>query len=60
MFDYKKGVMTNCGSVKHPCRAAAVVVVYGTIALGGGAERARGANDRALRAVRSNLARLTR
>eukprot|EP00964_Phaeocystis_antarctica_P123595 scaffold87284_cov67-Phaeocystis_antarctica.AAC.10 len=51
--------MTNCGSVKHPCRAAAVVVVHGTIAIGGGTERARSTNGRVLRAVLSNLARLT-
>ena len=52
-------VVFSC-SVKCPYRAAAVVVAHSTVALGGGTERARGANDRALRAVLSNLARLTR
>ena len=52
-------VVSGCSSiVKRPCGAAAVVVVHGTIALGGEADWAGFANDRSLRAVLSNLARL--
>eukprot|EP00964_Phaeocystis_antarctica_P028853 scaffold16256_cov75-Phaeocystis_antarctica.AAC.3 len=51
--------VSRCSSVvKRPCRAAAVVVVHGTSALGGEANLAGFANDRPLRAVLSNLARL--
>ena len=51
--------VSRCSSVvERPCRAAAVVVVHGTIALGGEANLAGCANDRPLRAVLSNLARL--
>ena len=50
--------VSRCGVAIGPFTAAAVVVVHGTIALGGGAVRARGANNRVLRAVLSNLARL--
>ena len=45
-------------SVERPCRAAAVVVAHGTVALGGVTKRAWGANNRALGAVLSNLTRL--
>ena len=48
------------GSVKRPCRAAAVVQFLGAAALGRGTERAQGTNDSACRAVFSHLARLTR
>eukprot|EP00964_Phaeocystis_antarctica_P040355 scaffold23068_cov70-Phaeocystis_antarctica.AAC.6 len=49
----------ECGSVvKRLYRAAAVVVVHGTIALGGETKRTRGANNRALGAVLSLLTRL--
>eukprot|EP00964_Phaeocystis_antarctica_P008577 scaffold4626_cov75-Phaeocystis_antarctica.AAC.1 len=52
-------VVSRCSSVvKRPCRAAAVVVAHGTVALGGETKRARGPNDRDRRAVLSNLARL--
>ena len=50
--------VSRCGVAIGPFTAAAVVVVHGTIALGGRTETARDANDRALRAVLSNLARL--
>eukprot|EP00964_Phaeocystis_antarctica_P003805 scaffold2046_cov78-Phaeocystis_antarctica.AAC.1 len=53
-------VVFRCGSVvKRPFTAAARVIVNGTIALGGGTDRARDANGRALRTVLSNLAWLT-
>eukprot|EP00964_Phaeocystis_antarctica_P072930 scaffold44705_cov70-Phaeocystis_antarctica.AAC.6 len=47
----------RCGVVIRPFTAAAVVVVHGTIALGGGVDWARDANGRVLRAVLCNLAR---
>ena len=56
---FADGVVPRCSSaVKRPCRAAAVVVAHGTSALSGEAELAGFANDRSLRAVLSNLARL--
>ena len=49
--------VSRCGVVIGPFTAAAVVVVHGTIALGGGVDWARDANGRVLRAVLCNLAR---
>ena len=50
--------LVSRSSVKRPCRAAAVVNALGATAFGGRTRRTHFANDGALRAVLSYLARL--